>query len=114
MCPPEISVLKANSQYHGISRTSQVALVVKKPPASEGDIRDVGSISGSGRSPGEGNGNPLQYSYLEYSMNRGAWQATVHGVTISQTQLSTHTHIHTSGVCNSAWHVEGVQHIFVE
>ena len=41
---------------------------------------DVGSIPGSGRSPGERNGNPLQYSYLENSINRGAWQATVHGV----------------------------------
>ena len=43
---------------------------------------------GSGRSPGEGNGNPLQYSYLENSMDRGAWQATVHGVTRSRTRLS--------------------------
>ena len=52
-------------------------LVVKNPPAKAGD---VGSISGSGRSSGEGNGNPLQYSFLENSMNRGAWQAAVHGV----------------------------------
>ena len=44
---------------------SQVALMVKKPPANAGDIRDAGSIPGLGRSPGEGNGNPLQYSYLE-------------------------------------------------
>ena len=50
-------------------------------------VRDPGSIPGSGRSPGEGNGNPLQYSYLENPMDRGAWQATVHGVTKSQTQL---------------------------
>ena len=47
--------------------------------------RDVGSIPGSGRSPGEGNGNPLQYSCLGNSMDRGAWQATVHGITKSQT-----------------------------
>ena len=47
-----------------------------------------GSISGSGRSRGEGNGNPLQYSCLENSMDRGAWQATVHGVTKSWTRLS--------------------------
>ena len=45
------------------------------------DIRDVVSIPGSGISPGVGNGNPLQYSYLENSMDRGAWQATIHGVT---------------------------------
>ena len=49
---------------------------------------DPGSIPGPGRSPGEENGNPLQYSYLENSMDRGAWWATVHGVTKSQIQLS--------------------------
>ena len=49
---------------------------------------DLSSIPGSGRSPGEGNGNPLQYSCLENSMDRGAWWATVHGVTKSQTWLS--------------------------
>ena len=59
---------------------SQVALVVKNLPANAGDIRDVGSISGSGRSPGGGHGNPLQYSCLENPMDRGAWQATVHRV----------------------------------
>ena len=51
--------------------------VVKNPPAIAGD---VGLIPGSGRSPGEGNGNPLQYSCLENPMDRGAWQATVHGI----------------------------------
>ena len=59
---------------------SQVALVVKNPPANEGDLRDAGSIPGSGSSPGEWNGNPLQYSSLENPMDRGAWLATVHGV----------------------------------
>ena len=49
---------------------------------------DLGSIPGLGRSPGEGNGNPFQYSCLESSMDRGAWRATVHGVAKSQTQLS--------------------------
>ena len=49
---------------------------------------DLCSIPGSGRSPGEGNGNPLQYSCLENSIDRGTWQATVHGVTKSQTLLS--------------------------
>ena len=52
-------------------------------PASTGDTRDMGSIPGLGRSPGEGNGNPLQYSYLENPMDRGAWRATVHGLTES-------------------------------
>ena len=55
--------------------------VVKNPSASGGDTRDMGSIPGSGRSPEEGNGNPLQYSCLENSMDRGAWQAIVHGIT---------------------------------
>ena len=55
---------------------------------------DPGSIPGSGRSLGEGNGNPLQYPCLENSMDEGAWQATVHGVTKSQTQLSDFTLIH--------------------
>ena len=64
---------------------SQVALVVKNPPTNAGDVRNVGSIPESGRSFG-GHGNPLQYSCLENSMDRGAWRATAHGVTNSQTQ----------------------------
>ena len=59
-------------------RVSQGALVVKNVPANAGDIREVGSIPGSGRSPGEGHGNPLQYSCLENPMGRGAWWAMVH------------------------------------
>ena len=58
---------------------------VKNPPASAGDIRDVGSIPGLGRSSGEGHGNPLQYSCLENPMDIGAWWATVHRVSKSQT-----------------------------
>ena len=54
--------------------------MVKNPPASAGDTGDVGSIPGLRRSPGEGKGNPLQYSCLENPMDRRAWQATVHGV----------------------------------
>ena len=54
--------------------------VVKNPPAKAGDTRDVGLISGSGRSPGVENGNPLQYSCLGNPMGRGAWWAIVHGV----------------------------------
>ena len=61
-------------------------LVVKKPPVNIGDMRDTGSISGSGRSPGVGNGNPLHYSSLENLTDRGFWQATVHAVTKSRTQ----------------------------
>ena len=53
--------------------------VVKNLPISAGDARDVGSIPGSGRSPGGGHGNPLQYSCLENPMDRGAWRATIHG-----------------------------------
>ena len=58
--------------------------MVKNLPANAGDTRDVGSIPGSGRVPGEENGNPLQYSCLGNPMDRGAWWATVHGVTKSQ------------------------------
>ena len=64
-----------------------MSLVVKNLSASEGDTREVGSIPGWGSSPGIGNGNILQYSYLENSMDRGAWWATVHGVTKSQTLM---------------------------
>ena len=60
--------------------------MAKKPPAKAGDAKDMGSIPVWGRSPGGGNGNPLQYSCLENLMDRGAWQATVHGVAYSQTQ----------------------------
>ena len=66
---------------------SQGALVVKNPPANAGDVRDMGSVPGVGRSPGGGHGNPLQYSSLENRMDRAAWWAAVHGVTKSQTQL---------------------------
>jgi len=59
--------------------------VVKNPPANAGDARDLGSVPVSGRSPGEGNGNPLQYSCLKNAMNRGAWWATVHGSQKGQT-----------------------------
>ena len=65
--------------------------VVKNLPADEGDAGELSSIPGSGRPPGEGNGNPLQYSCLENPMDRGAWWAKVHGVSKSQTQLSDFT-----------------------
>ena len=56
-----------------------MALVAKNRPAGAGDTRDAGSIPASGRSPGEGNGNPFQYSYLENPLGRGAWPTIVHG-----------------------------------
>ena len=60
---------------------SQVAPVVKNLSANAGDVRDMCSIPGSGRSPGGGHGNPLQYSCLKNPMDKGAWRATVHKVT---------------------------------
>ena len=65
-----------------------MTLVVRKLPASVGDIRDLGSIPGSGRFPGGGHGNPLQYSCLENPMDRGAWQATVNRVAKIWRQLN--------------------------
>ena len=62
--------------------------MVKNPPANAGNAGDTGGIPGSGRLPGEGNGNPLQYSCLGNLMDRGAWWATVHGVAKSWTGLS--------------------------
>ena len=72
----------------GDPKASQVALVLKNLPASARDVRNLGSIPGLGRSPGEENGNPLQYSCLGNPMDRGAWLATVHEVTMSQPGLS--------------------------
>ena len=60
----------------------------KEPACNSGDVKDVGSIPASGRSPGEGNGNPPQHSCLENPMDRGAWRAIVRGVTKGQTGLS--------------------------
>ena len=94
-----------DSGWHGFCHfgrftwASQLMQVVKTPPANAGEVRDVRSIPGLGRSPGEGNGNPLQYSGLENPMDRGAWRATVHGVVKTWLKwLSTHTgrHLFTS------------------
>ena len=62
--------------------------MVKNPTVNAGYIRDVGSIPGLGRSHGRGHGNPLQYSCLENTKDRGAWPAAVHGVAKSETRLS--------------------------
>ena len=86
----------ASSLQHNLSPTSipvsRIALVVKKKKkkdsaANAGDLRNEGSIPGSERLPVTGNGNPLQYSCLENPIDRGGWQATVHGVAKSQKQL---------------------------
>ena len=77
--------------------------MVKNLPVNSGDSRDAGLILGLGRPPGEGNGNPLPYSYLQNSMDRRAWRATVHGVTKSQDmteQLRTHAHLNTYNKVN--------------
>ena len=94
MAPMKMLVVKVGQKkeagpevHSGLYPASQVALVVKNLPANSGDLRNVGLIPGLERSPGEGNGNPAQYSCLENPMDRGAWQATVHGVAKSQTQL---------------------------
>ena len=79
--PPQPARLTAAS-YTGLFPGGTV---LKNPPAHGGDARDAGSIPGLGRSPGVGNGNPPQYSCLENSMDRAAWQATVHGVAKNQT-----------------------------
>ena len=81
------------TQWNVNGGAPQVALVVKNSPANAGDIRNLGSIPWSGRSPGKGSGNPLQYSYLENPMDRGVWWTIVHGVTKSRTRLKQlHTH----------------------
>ena len=68
--------------------------MVKNPPANPGDAGEVASVSRLGRSPGEGNGNPLHYSHLENPMVRGAWLATVLRFA-DTTAINTHTHTHT-------------------
>ena len=75
---------------------TQMTIISDFPGGSDGkasayNVGDLGSIPGSGRFPGEGNGNPLQYSCLENPMDGGAWCATVHGVTKSRTRLSDFT-----------------------
>ena len=82
ICDPVLTLLEGINQY---CKLSQVVLAVKNPSANAGDSRDVGSIPGSGRSSGEGNGNPLQCSCLENPRDGGAWWAAVYGVAQGQT-----------------------------
>ena len=85
---PIIALIAQGIQYVlvvTIIGASLVVLMVKNPSANAGDARDMGSIPALGRYPGEGNGNSLQYSCLENTMDRGAWWATVHGVAKSWT-----------------------------
>ena len=97
---PHYCWMRCNSGLPKLSplpyRASQVALSVKNLPSSAGDLRDMGSIPGSGRSSGEGHGHPLQCPCLENPMDRGAWKVTAHRAAQSWTrlkQLSTHPHI---------------------
>ena len=83
-----------------------MAQQVKNPPAKAGY---AGLIPGSGRSPGGGNGNPLQHSCLENPMDRGAWWATVHGVTQSRTQLSDHVPLRGQSLGLSTAHEPGLE-----
>ena len=94
-----LHVLQQAEQYLGVGQYGKLSqyklisgfpggLAVKNSPANARASGDAGSIPGPGRSPGKGNGSPLQYSCPENSRDRGAWWATVHGVEKSQTQLS--------------------------
>ena len=83
-----ITICIWNHMYLEGSLASPVAHMVKKKKKSACNEGDPCSVPGSGRSPGEGHGNPLQFSCLENPMDRGAWRAAVHRVTKSQTQLS--------------------------
>ena len=80
-------LLDSTLESWAIDRASQVALVVKNPPAIAGDGRDEASVPGSRRPPGGGQGDPLQFSCLETPTDRGAWQATVYRITESQSRL---------------------------
>ena len=81
---PSLRILKLFNNCYLITGASQVAIVVKNPPPNAGDAGNMGSIPGSGRSPGVGNGYPLQYSCLGNPMDREAWWATVLEVAKSQ------------------------------
>ena len=100
LCPwlmPFFLHLRSKQQAESLKehfRGFPAGAVVKNPPANAGDARDACSISGWGRSPGGRNGNPLQYSSLENSIDRGAWWATVYGFAKSRTRQSDWAHTH--------------------
>ena len=82
-------VIIQTSILHDVLCIGASHVALKNSPANAGDVRDASSIAGLGRSPGQGHGNPLQYSCLEKPMDRGTWRAIVHGVTKSQTRQVT-------------------------
>ena len=87
-----------------ISWASLMVQLIKPSPGNAGDTRDTSLIPGLERSPGKGNGNTLQYSCLENSMDRGAWRAIVHGVARTQLSVCTHTRTHTRTVASHKFH----------
>ena len=101
------SYLRAQSMrsVRKYTKKKKDSLVAQRVKASTCHAGEPGSIPGSGRSPGEGNGNPLQYFCLENSMDGRAWWATVHGVAKSRTRLSDFTLLTFCpwGICNSLW-----------
>ena len=78
-----------------------MVLVIKNLPANAGDVRNAGSVPRLGRSPGGGHGDLLQYSCLENPMDRGAWWASVHGVTNRQTEATRYYYHHHSSMISS-------------
>ena len=107
---------------YNILWASQVALVVKNQPINAGDIRNVNSMPGSGTSPGGGHGNPLQYSCLEYPIDRGAWQSTVYqvfsfshffpfGVMFRRLSGITSFNLLILGARHRAWHIASTQYL---
>ena len=72
-------------------------LVAKNPPSNSGDVGDMSSILGSGKSPGGGHGNPIQHACVENSMDRGVWQAMVHGISeLDMSEVAEHQHLITA------------------
>ena len=98
---PKTSKEKQVCPYNRHSSELPQWLSGKEPVCNAGDPGDAGSVPGLGRSPVEGNGNPLQYSCLENPMEGGAWQATVHGVAKSRTRLSDFTILYMQGTHTS-------------
>ena len=98
--PSQGCLLVPPARGSGATRASLVAQTVKNLLASAGDLRDMGTIPGLGRSPGGGHGNPLQYSCLENPMDRGAWRAAVHGGT---KELDPSGQLNSNSNCGHIW-----------